>query len=98
MPTRIDVVTLFPEMIREGCRWGIPRIAMEKQLLDLGLWNPRDYADNRHRRVDDRSYGGGPGMVMQVQPVGDASRRHGRRATGRSCISAHRAGDWIRWR
>ena len=72
MPTRIDVVTLFPEMIREACSWGIPRIAQEKQLLELGLWNPRDYADNRHRRVDDRSYGGGPGMVMQVQPVRDA--------------------------
>jgi len=70
--TRIDVVTLFPDMIREACNWGIPRIAQEKQLLELGVWNPRDYADNRNRRVDDRPYGGGPGMVMQVQPVHDA--------------------------
>ncbi len=69
---RIDVVTLFPDMVRDACRWGIPRIAQEKQLLELGLWNPRDYADNRNRRVDDRPYGGGPGMVMQVQPVRDA--------------------------
>jgi len=68
----IDVVTLFQEMIRDCCRYGIPRIAMEKGLLELGCWNPRDYADNRHRSVDDRSYGGGPGMVMQVQPVADA--------------------------
>lgn len=72
MSTRIDVVTLFPDMIRDACSWGIPRIAQEKQLLELGLWNPRDYADNPHRRVDDRSYGGGPGMVMQVQPARDA--------------------------
>jgi len=69
---RIDVVTLFPDMVRDACRWSIPRIAQEKQLLELGLWNPRDYADNRNRRVDDRPYGGGPGMVMQVQPVRDA--------------------------
>ncbi|MFQ5643103.1 MAG: tRNA (guanosine(37)-N1)-methyltransferase TrmD [Thiogranum sp.] len=70
----IDVVTLFPEMIRDCCRYGIPRIAMEKGLLELACWNPRDYADNRHRSVDDRPYGGGPGMVMQVQPVADAIR------------------------
>ncbi|HHJ16100.1 MAG TPA: tRNA (guanosine(37)-N1)-methyltransferase TrmD [Gammaproteobacteria bacterium] len=69
---RIDVVTLFPDMIRECCGYGIPRIALEKGLLELGTWNPRDYADNRHRSVDDRPYGGGPGMVMQVQPVADA--------------------------
>ena len=69
---RIDVVTLFPEMIRECCRYGIPRIAIEKGLLDLETWNPRDYTTNRHRNVDDRPYGGGPGMVMQVQPVADA--------------------------
>jgi tRNA (guanine37-N1)-methyltransferase len=71
---RIDVVTLFPEMIRECCRYGIPRIALEKGLLTLATWNPRDYAANRHRSVDDRPYGGGPGMVMQVQPVADAIR------------------------
>lgn len=71
---RIDVVTLFPEMIRECCGYGIPRIAAEKGLLELVAWNPRDYTDNRHRNVDDRPYGGGPGMVMQVQPVADAIR------------------------
>ena len=77
---RIDVVTLFPEMIRDCCGYGIPRIALEKGLLQLGTWNPRDYSRNRHRNVDDRPYGGGPGMVMQVQPVADAiadARRHG---------------------
>ena len=69
---RVDVVTLFPEMVRDFCRYGIPRIALERGLLALGTWNPRDYAANRHRNVDDRPYGGGPGMVMQVQPVRDA--------------------------
>ena len=69
---RIDLVTLFPDMIRKCCGYGIPRIAIEKGLLDLHTWNPRDYASNRHRNVDDRPYGGGPGMVMQVQPVADA--------------------------
>ena len=78
---RIDVVTLFPEMIRDFCRYGIPRIAVEKGLLELATWNPRDYATSRHRNVDDRPYGGGPGMVMQVQPVADAihaARRAGK--------------------
>jgi tRNA (guanine37-N1)-methyltransferase len=69
---RIDVVTLFPEMVRDFGRYGIPRIALERGLLELETWNPRDYAANRHRNVDDRPYGGGPGMVMQVQPVRDA--------------------------
>ena len=69
---RIDVVTLFPEMVRDFCRYGIPRIALERGLLAVGTWNPRDYTANRHRNVDDRPYGGGPGMVMQVQPVRDA--------------------------
>ena len=69
---RIDLVTLFPDMIRTCCGYGIPRIAIEKGLLDLHTWNPRDYASNRHRNVDDRPYGGGPGMVMQVQPLADA--------------------------
>ncbi len=77
---RIDVVTLFPELIRDCCRYGIPRIALEKGLLEIGTSNPRDYSGNRHRNVDDRPYGGGPGMVMQVQPVADAiaaTRCHG---------------------
>ncbi len=69
---RIDVVTLFPELIRDCCRYGIPRIAVEKGLLELGTWNPRDYSGNRQRSVDDRPYGGGPGMVMQLQPVAAA--------------------------
>ncbi len=77
---RIDVVTLFPDFVRDCCRYGIPRIAIEKGLLTLGTWNPRDFSAERNRRVDDRPYGGGPGMVMQVSPVAGAiaaARRQG---------------------
>jgi tRNA (guanine37-N1)-methyltransferase len=69
---RVDVVTLFPGMIQDFCGYGIPRIAVQRGALELGTWNPRDYTDNRHRNVDDRPYGGGPGMVLQYQPVVDA--------------------------
>jgi tRNA (guanine37-N1)-methyltransferase len=66
---RIDVVTLFPEMIREQVRYGIQGRAVQKGLLQVATWNPRDYTLDRHGSVDDRPYGGGPGMVMQVQPL-----------------------------
>ncbi len=69
---RVDVITLFPDMVRELCRYGIPRRAEQQGLFGLHTWNPRDYAEDRHKTVDDRSYGGGPGMVMQVKPVKDA--------------------------
>ena len=66
---RIDVVTLFPEMIRERAAYGIQGRAIDNGLLALETWNPRDYSEDRYRAVDDRPYGGGPGMVMQVQPL-----------------------------
>ncbi len=69
---RIDVITLFPEMIQELCRYGIPRRAEQQGLFGLHSWNPRNFAEDKHKTVDDRSYGGGPGMVMQVKPVKDA--------------------------
>jgi len=69
---RIDVVTLFPDMIRERAAYGIQGRAIDNGLLALETWNPRDYSEDRHRAVDDRPYGGGPGMVMQVQPVAEA--------------------------
>ncbi len=71
---RIDVVTLFPEMIRAQSAYGIQGRAVNLGLLELVTWNPRDYSRDRHRAVDDRPYGGGPGMVMQVQPLRDAIR------------------------
>jgi len=66
---RIDVVTLFPELVQAVADFGVTGRAVDKGLLTLGLWNPRDYARDRHRSVDDRPYGGGPGMVMMVQPL-----------------------------
>lgn len=71
---RIDVVTLFPDMIRGCSGYGIQGRALDSGLLELHTWNPRDYTQDRHQTVDDRPYGGGPGMVMQVQPLRDAIR------------------------
>ncbi len=71
---RIDVVTLFPEMIRERSSQGIQGRALAQGVLELATWNPRDFTTDRHRNVDDRPYGGGPGMVMQVQPLCAAIR------------------------
>lgn len=71
---RIDVVTLFPEMIRTLTGFGIQSRALAQGLLELVTWNPRDYTRDRNGSVDDRPYGGGPGMVMQVQPVLDTIR------------------------
>lgn len=71
---RFDVVTLFPEMIRGALSYGVTGRALEQGLADLRLWNPRDYTHDRHRTVDDRPYGGGPGMVMKVEPLRDAIR------------------------
>ncbi|MEO1751522.1 tRNA (guanosine(37)-N1)-methyltransferase TrmD [Thiofaba sp. EF100] len=69
---QIEVVTLFPELVRVIAEHGIPRRAREAGLVHLGLWNPRDYTHDRHRTVDDRPFGGGPGMLMKVAPLRDA--------------------------
>jgi len=66
---RFDVVTLFPEMFAAVTHSGIPSRAMEAGLWSLGLWNPRDFTTDNHRTVDDRPYGGGPGMVMMAEPL-----------------------------
>lgn len=67
----IEVISLFPEMVEQVGRYGMPRVALEREALRLTTRNPRDHAENRYRSVDDRSYGGGPGMVMQAQPMAD---------------------------
>ncbi len=66
---RVDVLTLFPAMFEAFAAEGIVRIAREKGLLDLALTDIRGFAENRWGKVDDRPYGGGPGMVMQCGPV-----------------------------
>lgn len=77
---RIDVLTLFPEFIAQAAAVGVVGRAQERGLLALQGWNPRDYAAGGYRRVDDRPFGGGPGMVMMIEPL-------------QACLSAARAAD-----
>lgn len=69
---RFDVITLFPDMIAAAANIGVTGKALENGIVDLKVWNPRDYTQDTHRTVDDRPYGGGPGMVMKYQPLKDA--------------------------
>ena len=69
---RFDIVTLFPEMITAAASYGVTGRAIERHTVSLSVWNPRDYTHDKHRTVDDRPYGGGPGMVMKYQPLHDA--------------------------
>ena len=64
-----DVITLFPEIFAALAQSGITRRALENGLWHLNCWNPRDFAEDNYRSVDDRPYGGGPGMVMLPQPL-----------------------------
>ncbi len=66
---QFDVITLFPEMFTALTASGITRRAFEQDQASLTLWNPRDFTSDRHRTVDDRPYGGGPGMVMMAAPL-----------------------------
>jgi len=77
---RIDVITLFPEFIAQCAGFGVVGRAQERGLLELHGWNPRDHAEGGYRRVDDRPFGGGPGMVMMIEPL-------------RACLAAARAAD-----
>src|SRR6478735_7987623 len=69
---RVDIVSLFPEFIAQCAAFGVVGRAQERGLLSLHGWNPRDYAPGNYRRVDDRPFGGGPGMVMLIDPLRDA--------------------------
>ena len=68
---RFDIVTLFPGMF-DALSEGITGRALDKGLIELHCWNPREYTTDVHRTVDDRPYGGGPGMVMKYEPVAAA--------------------------
>lgn len=73
MPSlRVDVITLFPEMFAAIGDYGITSRAVRQELLQLTCWNPRSYTTDRHHTVDDRPFGGGPGMVMKIKPLEDA--------------------------
>jgi tRNA (guanine37-N1)-methyltransferase len=69
---RIDVISLFPPMFEAVTGYGVTGRAIKNGLLSLRVWNPRDYTEDRHRSVDDRPYGGGPGMVMMIEPLARA--------------------------
>lgn len=75
MVDRIDVITLFPEMILDACAYGVTGRAIEQGLMTLNCWNPRDETEDVHRTVDDRPYGGGPGMVMMAEPLSRTLKR-----------------------
>ena len=69
---RIDILTLFPDFIRQAVAFGVLGRACERGLVEVEAWNPRDYAEGGYRRVDDRPFGGGPGMVMMIDPLSRA--------------------------
>ena len=66
------VITLFPDMFRTITDYGITGRAVKKKIIEIQTWNPRDFTHDQHRTVDDRPYGGGPGMLMKIQPLRDA--------------------------
>lgn len=66
---KIEVLTLFPELVEQVGKFGMPRVAVENGSLVLSTRNPRDTSGNKHRKVDDRTFGGGPGMVMQAEAL-----------------------------
>ncbi|HCI12276.1 MAG TPA: tRNA (guanosine(37)-N1)-methyltransferase TrmD, partial [Alcanivorax sp.] len=83
---RITLITLFPDMARAVTDFGVTRRAVENGQLVLDTVNPRDFTEDRHRTVDDRPFGGGPGMVMKVAPLEKALDHARQRATGGKVI------------
>jgi tRNA (guanine37-N1)-methyltransferase len=69
MALQLDVITLFPEMFDAVRRYGVTGRAAERGVYEVALWNPRDFTEDNYRTVDDRPYGGGPGMVMLAEPL-----------------------------
>ena len=81
---QFDCVTLFPQMFAAVAEHGITRRAREEGRWSLATWNPRDFTTDNHRTVDDRPYGGGPGMVMMAEPLEQAIRAAQARVPGRA--------------
>lgn len=72
MAFEFDVITLFPQLFDAIQNFGITQRAFKEKIVALSLWNPRDFTEDVHKTVDDRPYGGGPGMVMMVEPLAKA--------------------------
>ncbi|PPC84504.1 MAG: tRNA (guanosine(37)-N1)-methyltransferase TrmD [Methylotenera sp.] len=89
MAFKFDIVTLFPEMFDAVTQHGITSRAMQQGIYDVGFWNPRDFTSDNHKTVDDRPYGGGPGMVMLVQPLEQAI------SAAKSAQSAEYVAPWV---
>lgn len=85
---RFDLITLFPEMLSAITGQGVTGRAVDRGLVDVHHWNPREFTEDRHRTVDDRPYGGGPGMVMLYEPLKKAIRQ-ARDSHKESGISPH---------
>jgi tRNA (guanine37-N1)-methyltransferase len=87
---RFDVITLFPEMFDAITRYGVTRRAAEQGNFVLQTWNPREFTKDKHRSVDDRPYGGGPGMLMLAEPLAQAinAAKQGQAQAGmaKSCV------------
>ena len=66
---RFDVISLFPEYFRQCLQVGVVGRAFERELASLHVWNPRDFTEDNYRRIDDRPFGGGPGMLMMADPL-----------------------------
>ena len=87
---RFDVITLFPDQFRVLSQEGVVARALKRGIAELRLWNPRDFTTDVHRTVDDRPYGGGPGMVMKVEPLRaaiEAARRSAKAAGSDSRVA-----------
>ena len=84
MTKHYDVITLFPEMFDAIADSGVTRRAMDEKVWDLKCWNPREFAQDKYRTIDDRPFGGGPGMVMKAEPLNAAIDAAIRRQQGLS--------------
>lgn len=78
---RFDIITLLPELVESVIKVGVTGRAADRGLIELHCWNPRDYTEDVHRTVDDRPYGGGPGMVMKAECLLQAIRDIRKKAT-----------------
>ena len=75
---QVAIVTLFPDMFAALTEHGVSGRGIETGLLELSFWNPRDYCTDKHRNVDDKPFGGGPGMLMKTEPLPQPRRCAGR--------------------
>ncbi|WP_223789784.1 tRNA (guanosine(37)-N1)-methyltransferase TrmD [Marinicella meishanensis] len=91
----INVLTLFPQMVEDALSYGVIGKAIEQGLVTVKCINPRDFAENKHQRVDDKPFGGGPGMVMMYDPLFRALRSIGQTAETGPVLCMSPQGDTL---